>query len=125
MFPSHLPGRRHCAMHDILNQTHRHIDRPCSHLPQQVDVDLAAEGDARKVSRRAASITLHRDGAFRLRCIGRRSVRARLLCNVLCCRSCVHRACSGQTTSHSRQRPGMHKRSAEPAAQPAESLLPA
>jgi hypothetical protein len=41
---------------------------------QQVDVDLSLEGDARKVSRRAASIVLHADGAFSLRCLGRRSV---------------------------------------------------
>lgn len=45
---------------------------------QQVDIDLATEGDARKVSRRAVSIMLHGDGAFRLRCLGRRSVSASL-----------------------------------------------
>ena len=41
---------------------------------QQVDIDVSLEGDARKVSRRAASIVLHADGAFSLRCLGRRSV---------------------------------------------------
>ena len=45
-----------------------------SHCMQQVDIDVSLEGDARKVSRRAASIVLHADGAFSLRCLGRRSV---------------------------------------------------
>jgi hypothetical protein len=35
---------------------------------------MSLEGDARKVSRRAASIVLHADGAFSLLCLGRRLV---------------------------------------------------
>ena len=40
----------------------------------QVDVDLAAEADASKVSRQQAQLSLHADGVFRLCNVGRRTV---------------------------------------------------
>lgn len=40
----------------------------------QVDVDLSTEGDARKVSRLQAQLSLRPDGKFQLKNIGRRRV---------------------------------------------------
>ena len=40
----------------------------------QVDVDLSTEGDARKVSRLQAQLSLRADGRFQLKNIGRRRV---------------------------------------------------
>ena len=40
----------------------------------QVDIDLAAEADASKVSRQQAQLSLHADGVFRLCNVGRRTV---------------------------------------------------
>ena len=40
----------------------------------QVDIDLSSEGDARKVSRQQAHLSLRPDGRFQLKNVGRRTI---------------------------------------------------
>lgn len=54
---------------------YQHVETACdSDFFVQVDIDLASEGDARKVSRHQAHLTLQQDGVFRLKNVGRRTV---------------------------------------------------